>query len=140
MKNQMFMKNKIFYLIIIFLIVIVGTSCPERFYSISFRNDSHLTIAVCTGYALSDTLLPKKEPSHISIVKLNQIYSILDSFAGDIEYERFKKEPITFFVIDNTIYETEPWDSIRKYNKILKRMEVDYQMYTSYYRGIITYP
>jgi len=58
-------------------------------------------------------------------VKPGKMANILDSHIDDPDLKRFDKEKLSIFIIDNDVYLSEPWDTIRKYNKILKRYELN---------------
>lgn len=93
---------------------------------------------VVADYIYPDTLLPKK-PLHIEEIKGGQKTNIFDYDLNDDKLGRLEKEKITIFLIEKEIYDSTPWDTIRKYNMILKRYQFNKQEYSDM-GGIITYP
>jgi hypothetical protein len=118
------MKN----IAIIFVsIIIMSGSCedliPDQYYFIRVKNNSPTTIIACGAYVLPDTLLPI-EPLATTKILSGRSNVILDNQLNDKRLERFKKEKVTIFIIDEKVYCGITWDSLRRSNRILKRFEI----------------
>ena len=98
----------------------------DKWHFIRVRNNSSKTIRVCGAYILPDTMLPEKQLQTVKILsgKTGEIHG------GSLDDKRlkcFKTEKVTLFILDEQVFQTEPWDTIRKYNMVLKRYEIDSQ-------------
>ena len=72
--------------------------------------------------------MPEKHLTTVEILP-QKSNVILDSYLSDIKLKRFETEKVTLFFLDDHVYKTVPWDSIRKYNLVLKRIEINNQEY-----------
>ena len=117
--------KKIFLLI--FPVVLLSGSCEiDRWNLINIRNNSSMKIRVCGAYILPDTILPKKQLKTIEILpETNR--EIRGALFDDDRFIRLKNEKVTLFVLDDHVFQTVPWDTIRKYNMVLKRYEFNRQ-------------
>lgn len=98
------------------------TSCREVFprKNFSFKNNSNKTIYYGESYSFPDTSLTKIE--NLSIKKL--AYRIPPGETESIPLSVFHyNTTIQEFIIDSNIIDTTPWDTIVKYNMILKRIQ-----------------
>ena len=91
---------------------------------IVMKNNSSLTIIVCGAYVLPDTLLPK-ETLRTTVILPEKSNTITSYSLGDNKLKRFKAEKISLFVLDEQVFQTMPWDTICKYNMVLKRYEIN---------------
>lgn len=118
------MKN---FAIIFVSIILMSGSCddlvPDQYYMIRVKNNSPTTIIACGAYVLPDTLLPIESLATTKILS-GKSNVILDNQLKDKKLERFKKEKVTIFIIDEKVYNGITWDSLRMSNKILKRYEI----------------
>jgi len=94
------------------------------------HNDSNITIRVCGAYILPDTMLPENKLTTI-IIPPRKGHEINCRLFDDGYCMRLKSEKVTLFVLDGNVFQTVPWDTIRKYNMVLKRYEFDRQDITS---------
>lgn len=132
------------YITLFFTILVVVSCVPHQWKGIRILNLSSKTIRVCGTYILPDTKLPEKKLSTIEILpgKSNVIHG---SQLNDDSLQRFETEKITLFVIDDHIFQTVTWDTIRKYDMVLKRYEINKEDYLSIYKehgnqGGLPYP
>jgi len=105
---------------------LLGSCDRDRWQFFNIHNDSEITIVVCGAYILPDTLLPGKQLKTIKIPP-NRNYEINCTLFDDDYCMRLKYEKVTLFVLDNTVFQVVPWDTIRKYNIVLKRYEFNRQ-------------
>lgn len=131
-------KRLIFILTLLSCLFLIGVACGERFYIISVKNNSDINIIVCGDYILPDTLLPAT-PLRYVVVKPKSFGKLEDNVIGDTELKRIENEKLSIFIIDKQIFENTPWDTIRKYNKILKRYELNLAEYRQM-GSLVTYP
>ncbi len=124
------MKNMI---ILTFAIVLCSNACKktpfvDKFYRIIVTNNSTAEIRVLladehASKQYPDTTLPVSKPALQKAPIGKSIY-----FDSKTPWEEnLKKLPadtLSVYFIDNYIYETEPWDSIRVHYKILRRVDL----------------
>jgi len=103
-------------------IVLLGCDklVPDQYYMIRVKNNSLKTILSCGAYILPDTILPSNKLVTTKIFS-GKSNVILDSQLNDDKLERFKNEKVSIFIIDEQVFNSMTWDSIRKGNYILKR-------------------
>ena len=97
------------------------------------HNGSNITIRVCGAYILPDTMLPENQLKTL-IISPRKGREINCRLFDDDYCMRLKSERVTLFVLDDNVFQTVPWDTIRKYNMILKRYEFNRQDITSLLR------
>ena len=117
-------------LLLLFIFWFSG-SCVEKddWYFIRVRNNSSKTIRICGAYILPEIMLPEEQLTTYKAPP-GESREIRGNAFNDKGLKRFKNgEKITLFIIDEQIYQTNPWDTIRKYNMVLKRYEMDSQDY-----------
>jgi len=120
------MKN---ILLFVFSVFILSGSCDiDRWGWIRIQNNSKLTIIVCGDYILPDTILPSKELKTIEILP-GEVREIRGYLFDDDRFMRLKSEKLSLFVLDEQVFQTMPWDTVRKYNMVLKRYEINRQDY-----------
>lgn len=116
------MKSKIIMTIFVFLFFI-SSKCQEDNYhlDLTIKNNSSSTISVSPSFTYPDTAI---------ICPLGH-YEIL-SGEEHKDHQRYGWEPsigklkyFQIFIIDPNIINSSPCDSIRKYNKILKRYQLN---------------
>lgn len=133
------MQKRLFYL---FASILLFSSCDSSStdgnWGVTVYNRSLSNIVVCGSYILPDTLLPKSNFSTI-VVEKNKRGVLEDHMLNDKDMKRFEKQKLSVFVIDEEIYKNESWDTIRKYNKVLKRYELNLQDYRNMGNEVI-YP
>lgn len=118
------MKN----IILTFLFASIMTNCdkcvPDQFYIIRVYNFSESPARACGAYILPDTLLSIKPLATTKILS-GKSNVIQGHMIGDDKLERFKKEKVTIFIIDENVFNTIAWDEICKNNMILERYEIN---------------
>ena len=127
------MKRIYFIYIILLLTVLIVVSCvAHQWHCIRILNLSSKTIRVCGAYILPDTKLPEKKLLTTEILpgKSNVIHG---SQLNDDDLQRFKTERVTLFILDDHVFQTVPWDTIRKYDMVLKRYEINKEDYLNMY-------
>ena len=125
------MKNII---AVLSVMVLCSNSCEEppffveKFYAVMVTNNSSAEIRVlladehaATQYP--DTTLPASKPA---LQKAPVGKSCYFDYRTPIEenIEKLPADTLSVYFIDNAVYETEPWDSVRIHYKILKRLDL----------------
>jgi len=123
------------YIILFFIVLNVVSCAPHQWKCFRIHNLSSKTIRVCGAYILPDTKLPEKKLSTTEILpgKSNMIYG---SQLNDDALKRFETEKVTLFIIDDQVFQTVSWDTIRKYDMVLKRYEINMEDYSNLKRDI----
>ncbi len=86
-----------------------------------------------------DTNLPTNKPSLRKVLPSDYFVEFLRSPDKTSYFDHLQADTLSVFIIDNAIYENEPWDSIRINYHILKRFDLSIEdIKDSNY--IITYP
>ena len=118
------MKRIHFFFIFLFITFFVVSCIPHQHFVIKILNYSSKTIAVCGAYILPETKLPEGQLSTTKILPQKSGF-IYDSQINDIGLRRYKTEKVTIFFLDDHVFQTVPWDTIRKYDMVLKRYEIN---------------
>ena len=111
-------------------ILFFGSCEKDRWRFFNMHNDSNITIRVCGAYILPDTMLPEKQLNTI-IIPPRKNHEINCRLFDDGYCMRLKSERVTLWVLDDNVFQTVPWDTIRKYNMILKQYEFNRMELTS---------
>ena len=114
-------------LLVCSVFLLSGSCVKDEWRFIKMKNNSTETIRICGTYVLPDTILPVAQ---LKTVKM--LPSELKEITGyilDYPFKRWNTEKITLFVIDDQIFQTTSWDTIRKHNMVLKRYEINKQDY-----------
>ena len=109
---------------------------------IRIHNISSKTIRVCGAYILPDTKLPQEQLKTVKI-PAGKTDWVMEYILNDKNMKRFKTEKITLFILDEQVFKTTSWDTIRKYDMILKRYEInreDYMNSLIKYKGATAFP
>ena len=129
------MKKKITFLAILAMIVfIVASSCfnkEERYRHIYIKNNSIKAIYYRLSFAYPDTTLNESDPNNYKINSGEQISTSASSFIYN--------STMQMFILDASVVETEPWDSIVLHHQVLKRYQFTEHFLESL-NWIITYP
>lgn len=137
------MIKNIVVFISLFLLLSSGSCSPdEGHYKFVFKNESNRSVFMTLNYHYPDTLFSCDPHKWIELVSLNEesICELRDSW--EKEFLRLQKKGIDyiqFIVVDSLVYRTQPCDSIRKHNLVLKRYQLDVQ-YMEEHNWTITYP
>ena len=113
------------------VIVLFGSCNRDRWHFFNMHNDSNISIRVCGAYILPETMLPEKQLKSIKILPRSNSEINCRLFDDDDYCMRLKDEKVTLWVFDDNVFQTIPWDTIRKYNMFLKRYEFNRQELTS---------
>lgn len=136
------MKNIVVF-ISLFLLLSSGSCSPdEGHYKYVFKNESNQSIFVDHNYCYPDTLFSCDSHEWIELVSPNEESSceLRDSWEKEFLWLQKKGiDYIQFIVVDSLVYRTQPCDSIREHNLVLKRYQVDLQ-YMEENNWTITYP
>jgi len=118
-------------LVLVCTVILSSGSCAfDKYYFIRIQNTSSETIRACGAYILPDTLLPK-EQLYCSKILPGKSNVVQDHILNDYKLKRFETEKVTIFIIDEQVFQTVPWDTIRKYNMVLKRYELNREDYNN---------
>ena len=116
------MKNILKTTISLIIVLSMISSCREVIprKNFSFKNNSSKTIYYGESYSFPDTSLTKIENLSIK----NLAYRIPPGEIESIPLSVFHyNTTIQEFIIDSNILDTTPWDTIVKYNMVLKRIQ-----------------
>lgn len=104
------------------------TSFVEKFYTINVINNSTKDIRVFLAEEFTkahypDTSLPAIKPA-LQKASVNQSCYFDSKTPWEENLKKLSADTLSIFIIDNDVYENEPWDSVRIHYKILKRMDL----------------
>jgi hypothetical protein len=135
--HDLLINRNLLIIFFFFLIILASISCrPYSAHSdLIIRNNSSSTIALNMNQMYPDTFIACRTGAFK--IEQNQEFNLR---LGDGWEDVFKeKNTLQLFIIDNNIWQKEPCDTIRKYNKILKRYQLTYDDLERLY-WTITYP
>lgn len=110
--------KKINKTVLLFLIMLLLTSCNEIFPTIYFnlKNNSNKSIYNGVSHLYPDTSLKNLKRNEIFIISPDRVYPHrLDNFADN--------PTLQIFIFDANVIDNNPWDTIVKYNMYLKRYQ-----------------
>jgi hypothetical protein len=104
------------------LILLLSSTCREEslHYNITFKNNSSNTVCAVPSQSYPDTTLDCKVVFHY--VSAGHEFQLSDRDGWEHDFKR--KSVLQIFVVDSSIWKKEPCDTIRKYNKLLKRYQL----------------
>ena len=113
------MKKKINFLVILTMIIYIGaSSCnnkEERYRRIYIINNSNKAIYYRLSFAYPDTTLNESDPNNYKINSGEQVSTSASSFIYN--------SIMQMFILDASVVEREPWDSIVLHYQVLKRYQ-----------------
>jgi hypothetical protein len=125
------MKNVIIFLNVIAALCFSACEKPpfvDKYYRLTIKNNSSSDIRVllADGYALKqypDTTLPMIKPSLQKASSGKNCY--FDSRTKWTEnLQNLPSDTLSIYIIDNLVFENEPWDSVRSQYNILLRYDL----------------
>lgn len=136
------MKNIVVF-ISLFLLLSSGSCSPdEGHYKFVFKNESNQSVYLYFNYNYPDTLFSCDPHEWIKLVSSNEESSYEIRNSWEKEFLWFQKKGIDYLqliVVDSLVYRTQPCDSIRNHNLVLKRYQLDVK-YMEENNWRITYP
>jgi len=115
------------FLLFCSVFLLSGSCVKDEWRFIKMKNNSTETIRICGEYVLPDTILPVVQLKTVKMLpgELSEITGYILNYP----FKSWNTEKITLFVIDDHIFQTTLWDTIRKNNMVLKRYEINKQDY-----------